>query len=74
MRERQRSSESAWDDRMEEKKSAIQKRQEQFEREQRLSEEQFEIERVADKNEHRNRQARAIQLKDDLISKVAELK
>lgn len=74
MRERQRSSESAWDDRMEEKKFANQKRQEQIEHEQRLSEEQLVVEREAEEDEHRNRRAQSIQLKDELISRVAELK
>lgn len=74
MRERQRSSESSWDDRMEEKKSADQKRREIAECNRRLSEERLEAEMLAEEEKHRNRRARAVQLKDKLVVKVAELK
>lgn len=74
MRERERSSESSWDDRMEEKKSADQKRRERSEHEQQLSEERLAADRFAEVEKHRTRQDRAAQLKDELIGSVAELK
>lgn len=74
MRERERSSESSWDDRMKEKKSADLKRREQSEHEQRLNEEQSAANRLAEEEKHRTRQTRSSQLKDELVGRVAELK
>lgn len=74
MRERERSSESSWDDRMKEKKSADQKRRERSEYEQRLNEERSAADKLAEEEKHRTRQARAVQLKDELVGRVAELK
>ncbi|KAL5239516.1 hypothetical protein ACI65C_006926 [Semiaphis heraclei] len=74
MRERERSSESSWDDRMKEKKSADQKRRERSEHEQWLTEERSAADRLVEEEKHRTRQARAVQLKDELVSRVAELK
>ncbi|VVC37039.1 Hypothetical protein CINCED_3A025372 [Cinara cedri] len=74
MRVRQRSSESSWDDRMEERKSADQKRQEQSKNEQRLSEESLMAERTVEEDKQRSRQNRATELKNELVGQVAELK
>lgn len=74
MRERQRSSESSWDDRMEEKKTANLMRQEQSEYELQLSEERLVAERLAEEDKHRNRQVRAAELKEELVDRVAKLK
>lgn len=74
MRVRERSSESSWDDRMEERKSADKKRREQTENDRRLSEERLVAERMAEEDKHQNRQAQANQLKEKLIGQVAELK
>lgn len=74
MRERERSSESSWDDRMKEKKSADLKRRERSEHEQRLNEEQSAADRLAEEEKHRTRQTRSSQLKDELVGRVAELK
>lgn len=74
MRVRERSSESSWDDRMKEKMSANQKRREQSERDQRLSEEQLMADQLIEEDKQRKRQARATQLKEELVGQVAELK
>lgn len=74
MRERQRSSESSWDDRMEGKKSANLMRQEQSEYELQLSEERLAAERLAEEDKHRSRQVRSTELKEELVDRVAKLK
>lgn len=74
MRVRERSSESSWDDRMEERKSADRRRREQSETEQRICEEQLAARKLAEENKHRNRKVRVDQLKNELINQVAELK
>lgn len=74
MRVRERSSESSWDDRAEERKSADQKRRERIETERILSEERLKAERFADEEKHQSRQARADKLKNELIDQVAALK
>lgn len=74
MRVRERSSESAWDDRIKERKSAEKIRRERTENDRRLSEERLAAERLVEEDKQRNRQARADQLKDELVSQVAELK
>lgn len=74
MRVRERSSESSWDDRMEERKSANRRRREQSETEQRICEEQLAAKKLAEENEHKNRKVRVDQLKNELINQVAELK
>lgn len=73
-RERERSSKSSWDDRMEEKKSADYRRQERAELERQQLEKQIATERLAEKEKHQNQQAKAVQLKDELINQVAKLK
>lgn len=74
MRVRERSSESSWNDRMEEKKLANLKRREQSEHDQRLSEEQLMADQLVEEDKQRNRQVRATQLKNELVGQVAELK
>jgi len=59
---------------MKEKKSADQKRRERSEYEQRLNEERSAADKLAEEEKHRTRQARAVQLKDELVGRVAELK
>lgn len=74
MRVREQSLESAWDDRIKERKSAEKIRQERMENDRRLSEERLEAERLAEEDKQRNRRVRADQLKDELVGQVAELK
>lgn len=74
MRVRQRSSESSWDDRMEERKSADQKRRERVEHERRMSEERLAAEKTVNEDKQQSRQNQVTELKNELVGQVAELK
>lgn len=74
MRVRERSSESSWDDRMEERKSADIKRRERVEHQRRMSEERLAAEKMVDEDKQQSRQNRVTELKKELVDQVAELK